>query len=125
MIAQLEYPNFDYSDKLATSTYHETIRFKLSENRKSVQKTDDPASHLVHLIRSLQRLPRDRWQEMMDQTAGSFATSNQEIRRIAENINKVKLLVKLFGYPHFESYSAILNPTFFNKGARVYSPVSA
>jgi hypothetical protein len=61
----------------------------------------------------------------MKHTAGSVASHNQEIRCIIEDRSKVSTLVKLFGYDHFEDSTPFLSPKFFNKGARVYSSVSA
>lgn len=70
-------------------------------------------------------MPINTWADMLKQTAGSVANHNQEIRRIVEDRPKVSTLVHLFSYEHFETCYLDLSPNFFNKGARVYSKVSA
>jgi hypothetical protein len=110
---------------LEKSQHAEIIKFELSENKKDIQKSDDPATILAHIIRTLQRLPEEKWQTTMDALASSYANTHQDIRRIVESKTKVKLLVRLFSYPYFQESVSVLSPAFFNKLYRVNAAVCA
>jgi hypothetical protein len=115
--------NLSITDVIESSQCREVIKHALSANDNGVQKPDDPGTILAHIIRGVQRLPREDWARTLEATASAHANSHQNIRRIVESPEKVDFLVSLFAYPYFEESVSILNPSFFNKLYLVSSSV--